>query len=500
MWVVFEDALGWPTPCILFRTGLYKATKTTNNQMNPLQEAREIWNPQTDFTQASTIWDKNPKTETKEMLHVWTRGQKKKIMRDIKNLPDNRILLGYTDKGCEGSPVTIPIFTYSKDKPQSTKILISGKSAGSGKTVLGLSIAWLYAIHLNYNVIIFDAKPEAQTRKIAQDDPRLKELLYKVHEQFPIIRPQGWPMLSVKPAFSDRNEPFTGIEVKYDLNQLNFQDIITLFGLNPRSKEDYIMIDKLDMLVHGRMEITNIGEERGSDEDDILTCRQVGKLISEGDFKVDKFLVRRFKNLFDNKVIGRGSDFDITQFLNEGRTVQYQTRLVENKNPIPETLAYVSCEIRNIYRGRYAIRNPNEDPKVKRIRRPVAIYANEMQTLYPRDPLCPSSKTEISNLLNTGRTYGLDLIADSTSLTEVHQILLKQSDYILTFRLDGTNGEYLRKVRNIDYAQMDQIYQLEEDKDNPPFQCAIIPPNLQPTDFLKTFFPLPPTGSLRVNE
>lgn len=438
--------------------------------------------------------------------NMWSRLSPwaiKRIRKTYDDLNNNQMLLGWEDKDFETEPVIVKVFPYSRDNPQSTRWLVSAAIAGSGKTVLGMNIAEQYNYRLNYAITIFDAKPEAQSRKTPQDDHILRHKLLRVNESFNSIKPKGWNnMVSVKPMFVDPREFFNGLKIRYDLDEMEVGDIITLFNFNTKSKSDYDINEKLNMMVKGRSiteeedEEVNPNDEE-SIEDKILPCRKIMDFLKNA--KVDNLLRRRFKNLRDNNVIGNSTNFDIVDLLNQGKTVQYKTGTINPNAMIPETLAYISNEIRHIGKGRQAAIRPKEVTGFKRLHRPALIYFTEYQTIFPRDPYHPSSKDEITNIYNTQRAYGVDIIADSTSLTEIHYVAIKQSDYILSFRLDGVNGEYLRKTKwgAGYYNQMDEIYSLEEDKNNPPFQCAIIKPGLTQDEPLKKFYPLPPMGSLR---
>jgi hypothetical protein len=418
---------------------------------------------------------------------------------DTANQP-NEIIVGYYDQEYSTEPVTINVSSR-------TNWLIVSNLAGSGKSVLGFNILEQYKYKLNPHIVVFDSKPEFSFRKQPNRDPYMRNSLMKIHRNIPLIQPRGAPMHSVAPKFifpsTADEEMFDGIPVRYDLNEMEWSDIITLFGLSAEGKGDSKSLNKLNMAVYGFSDEEEFNEALADgtlEERPIVDTSALLKAFSEGDIRDDS-LRNNLKSMISTKVLGTSSEFNIVDTLNSSENIlQYVTMTATDDSYLNRVRAYMSVEIKRITRARKAFSTPDFARGSKVLQKPVVLYFSEFQRVFPKPPLFPSIKKEIMSIYDVARYQNVSIIADVASILDCDKAAIKQSDIIISFKLTGSSIEHLRKERNLSWDQYQQIQNLAFDKNSPPQQAVIIPASKSDESEFEAFWPLPPQSNINVEQ
>lgn len=473
----------------------FRPMQTKNPLSNEIE--RNIGDYKSDFTDFTNVYFSEAKDSIRYWLDGVSRGTKEKVKRDIRYaLNRGEFPIGYRDRYFETSPITLSL-------KHRICILITAKLAGSGKTVLGGNIMEQLMNTIDCHVVLFDSKPEFGERIRPNQDPAMVQKLMQINRQIPTIYPRGWEnMVSVAPMFVTKNigDTFGGSTFRYDLDEMEFSDILTLFDVNQMNKGQNKQTNKLRMAVHGfknedeMQEALNMGT---MDDREIITSREMVDMFHpRGELKDDSLKTNLYAML-QAKVIGPSTKFDIVDMLNAGLNVQYITKTAADLDMRSKLLAYLSVELKRITRARYNCVRREFAQGSKQLKKPIVLYYTEFDGVFPRDPLQPEIKKEIQKIYDQDRYQNISIIADTAGIRNVHMVAIKQSDYLLTFKIDGRDLKYMIDERNISYDQEQQILGLEADKTNPPFECAVLPANLDQISRLDTFFPLPPMSAIQ---
>jgi hypothetical protein len=409
----------------------------------------------------------------------------------------NELIIGYKDRELESEPVSINVRTR-------TNWLIVSNLAGSGKSVLGFNIIEQYRYKLRPHIVVFDSKPEFQYRSTANSDPGMKAKLNMLKRKIPIIRPRAAPLSAIAPKFTFNStsdeQMFSGESIRYDLSEMEWSDIITLFGLDGDNKSVARSLNKLQMAVHGYNDEEDFNEalqSGGLSEAEIVSTSELLDSFKEGSIK-DDALKANLMSMISARVIGRSSEFDIVDYLNNNQQmVQYVTQTATDDSHLNRVRAYIAVELKRINRARKAYTTPMFSGHGKTLDRPVVYYFTEFQTVFPKPPWMPSTKREILTIYDALRYQNTSIVADCADITAIDKRGIKQSDIILAFKLTGASLERLRREKNLTWDQEQQIANLYFDKRHPPQECAIIPVNHQGEALFETFYPLPPMGGIQ---
>ncbi len=410
-------------------------------------------------------------------------------------LGKDEVPIGYTDPDYEEDLVTLtPKGRFA--------ILIASNLAGSGKSVLGMNLVEHIKELKKYHFVIFDAKPEFMFRNQQQLDTVLRNKVLKIRRDIPYAKPKGLNMMSVAPKFSfddrEAEERFDGESIRYELNEMSLGDIITLFGLSVESR-DGNRLNKLNMAVYGLTDEEDFNEalEDGTiDEHELITTSELHDIFRKGHI-VDSTLKNNLMTMRKDKVIGRSTGFNIVNALNQNKIIHYMTSTASDDSHLNRIRAYISVEMKRDQRARRNYITPGLSSGADVLKKPIVYYFSEFQTVMPKAPFMPSTKSEIISMYDKQRYLGIGLIADTADILSIDKLAIKQSDYIMAFKMSGSGLRHLAKERGLSYEQEQQIANLYFDKSNPPNECALIPTTIDPSSMLETFFPLPPMSNIQ---
>lgn len=409
-----------------------------------------------------------------------------------KALSRGKILVGYHDRYYQTEPYYLD---YTGER---ICCLVSGGSAGAGKSVFGGNVVIDECDGFELNRFVVDPKNEFHFRKYPAES--FTETLESMN---PPKSPKGHEnMITVSPNILPNNK--SDLTTFFTNNELNRYDLLTLLAIDETTTDGSYLASQVDQLLYGE------GFDKALESGDIEMMAKsnlnaklppFSKIYKDANTQLKGVKIARgLKNLLSTQAVldeewGK-KNINIIDLMNQGKIVVLNT----SDNPDLQRIlsAYVSFYLRRISQARENhIKNLSGD----KLRKPVICYLGEFQT-YMGKHNYSSSVEIIKQIYDVYRYRNISIFGEAPSFTEVHPVALRQSDYVFSFRPTLKEDSAL-KERGIDTNQLWRMRELLEfDRFNPPNPMMVLPLGLDLEADMRelVIYPLPPQSAIQMEQ
>lgn len=403
--------------------------------------------------------------------------------------------------GCEDLEYSTGLQTINLGRTGNC-MLISGGGRGVGKSVLGGNMFLDYIPDMGMHKFICDPKHEFWFREKAsfKSSDKLSRVNMESRGMFN-LKPRGHKnMIRVTPAclYRKKERMDAGELTQFEINDMNYDDLLTMCSLDPNKGEDVTHVNMLDEILTGKTMMELINDSANPDSlSEIMKNLDIVEVLTRLNEKDYKVIGRKFLSLIQKKAIGKGhiKNADILDYLSKGLTVIFQTEFAKNTIGLQPILSsYVGKYLREIIEDRKSFMRGSKEVKLLY---PISLYFGEFDVYYQGGKHTKTSEL-ITSIYDNLRYSGISIWGDAAHFHTLNPIAIEQSDFVFAFKLTKMDLNYLCKVKSLSGKQRYILEQLDFEKGRtPPAQVAILPRNLNEEEDIQVVYPLPPLSNIQ---